>query len=104
MACPIPTSHMTGPSYDPGKYFGFAPITVGNSGLCVPSCLFTSLNLPSDWETHLRLLAHYDEVFVCVCLCCVCVCVWRVGGGEGCVCVKISLRKKRGCCKMFGVI
>lgn len=72
MACPIPTSHMTGPSYDPGKYFGFAPITVGNSGLCVPSCLFTSLNLPSDWETHLRLLAHYDEVFVCVCLC-VCV-------------------------------
>lgn len=72
MACPIPTSHMTGPSYDPGKYFGFAPITVGNSGLCVPSCLFTSLNLPSDWETHLRLLVHYDEVFVCVCPC-VCV-------------------------------
>lgn len=27
-----------------------------------PSCPFTSPNLPSEWETHLRLLAHPEEV------------------------------------------
>lgn len=46
---PLCTPHMTGPSYDPWKHCGFAPITsVGrcNSGLHAPSCLYL---LPCPW-------------------------------------------------------
>lgn len=61
---PSRTPHMTGPSYDPWKHRGFAPITAAgrwNCGLRALSCLFSSPALPGEWETHLRLLAHSEE-------------------------------------------
>lgn len=65
LCLPLRAPHMIGPSSDPWKHRGFAPITATgrwNSGLRAPSCLLTSPNLPGEWETHLRLLAHSDEV------------------------------------------
>lgn len=85
---PLRTPHMTGPSFDPWKHCGFAPITaVGrwNSGLRAPSCLFTSPNVPGERETHLRLLAQ-RRLWVCV-----------IGG------LRISGRKEqKGWCNLIG--
>lgn len=85
LCLPLRAPLMTGPSSDPRKHRGFAPITAAgsrNSGLRAPSCVFTSPVLPTEWETHLRVLAHSEEV-----------------GGI----VKRG-RSRRGCYKKVGVI
>lgn len=88
---PLRTPHMTGPSYDPWKHCGFAPITAAGRWITlgyVPP--HVSLPLPispvsgrpiwGSWHIQRRL---------CVC----------VGGG-----LRISGRKKHGRCKRVGVI
>lgn len=53
LCLPLRAPRMTGPSSDPWKHRGFAPITAAgrwNSGLRAPSCLFTSPILPGEWE------------------------------------------------------
>lgn len=64
LCLPLRAPRMTGPSSDPWKHRGFAPITAAdrwNSGLRAPTCLFTSPILPGEWETYLGLLAHSQQ-------------------------------------------